>query len=285
MSDTAEITLLDLSWDDILFQQILPRLSLKDCFNLRATSVLYKELVGAYFRKMRKLNVSMSVRSKGPAFKVLADGCSNIHYLNLSQTKWMTDDLLMPFLNNNRHLTHVNLSGCCDITSRSLQIIFILCENLKSLNLKDCRWVTAGCIEELVYHQENLEEIDLSSCFNLGDDSLILLIQKFRKLRVLCISNVYSVTDKTMFAIAHFSRNLEHLNVSQCWRIKDEGVWMVGEYCRKLKSLRVRNCQYVTLRSLDYLRSRIAIDGLPYSRWRYREIENIHPFGGINLQI
>ena len=70
MSSIVEKTLLDLSWDDILFQYIFPYLSLKDCFSLRATSKSYKELVEDYFKVMKKLNITSYKKMNASAFKV-----------------------------------------------------------------------------------------------------------------------------------------------------------------------------------------------------------------------
>lgn len=69
-SETVEVTFLQLSWDDILFQHVLPFLTLKDCFNLRSTSKQCKEFVDSYFTIIKKVDIAVFKKFNGPAFKV-----------------------------------------------------------------------------------------------------------------------------------------------------------------------------------------------------------------------
>jgi hypothetical protein len=70
MSEIVEITLLQLFWNDILLQHVLPFLTLKDCFNLRATSKRCRELVNSYFAIVKDINISPFKTFSGPALNV-----------------------------------------------------------------------------------------------------------------------------------------------------------------------------------------------------------------------
>lgn len=184
MSEIVDITLLQLSWDDILFQHVLPFLTLKDCFNLRSTCKLCRELVDSYFAIIKNINISLLKTFNGPAFNVFVENCRSIRHINLAYCNWFEDKLLKRLFYNNEHLSYVNLSGCLGLTSACLQPLIFFCKDLKSLKLKNCHWVTVDCIEALTFHQNNLEEIDLTSCWDLGDESLIAFIKKFRRQQV-----------------------------------------------------------------------------------------------------
>ncbi|CAB3378274.1 Hypothetical predicted protein [Cloeon dipterum] len=197
-------------------------------------------MVDEYFTKIRRVNLSQYKSFTPAAFKVLSTKAINIRHLNLANCKWITDELLAPVFENNKHLTFVNLSNICTgLTAAALQPLILNCKELKILRLHNCHWVTHGSIEALSFHQTELEEIDLTSCSELGDTALTSLLEKFRNLRILCLCNVSFITDQTLFAIASYSKKLQHLNLRGCWRITDIGLRSVGEYCVNLKSLMV----------------------------------------------
>jgi len=70
MCEIVDITFLQLSWDDILFQHVLPLLTLKDCFNLRSTSKLCRELVDSYLTRIKDVNIALFKTFNGHAFEV-----------------------------------------------------------------------------------------------------------------------------------------------------------------------------------------------------------------------
>lgn len=49
--------LFDLYWEDILVSQVLPNLSLKDCFNFRCVSRTCLQIVNMYFAKLKSLKL------------------------------------------------------------------------------------------------------------------------------------------------------------------------------------------------------------------------------------
>ena len=76
-------------------------------------------------------NVVQCMNTLSDYFKllqVLADNCSNIQDLNLSEAKWIDDELIMPLLQNNHNITSLDLSGCLGLSSRCLQPTIISCK-------------------------------------------------------------------------------------------------------------------------------------------------------------
>jgi hypothetical protein len=61
---------LSLCWEDILFQNILPFLSIKDWFNLRFVSKECQLMVDEYFKTVRHVNLAHQRNFSPLAFKV-----------------------------------------------------------------------------------------------------------------------------------------------------------------------------------------------------------------------
>ena len=64
------VPLLELCWEDILFPQVLPCLSIDDLFNLRATNKGCCDLVDSYFDQAKKLDLSSKKNISLEALKV-----------------------------------------------------------------------------------------------------------------------------------------------------------------------------------------------------------------------
>lgn len=132
--------------------------------------------------------------------RVLGTLCNRLEYLNFARCIWLTDDLLIPLLeNNSKTLVEINLSGCDSLTEKSIQPIIIESKNLKKVNLSKCSWLTVGFFEVFIFHHSHVEELDLSGCYMLTERCLNLLLQKFRCLRVLCLASVTCVNDNVLF--------------------------------------------------------------------------------------
>jgi hypothetical protein len=89
--EVVEVTFLHLSWDDILFQHVLPFLNLKDCFSLRCTSKLCRELVDSYFTIIKNVDIAILKTFNGPAFKVSWNENNGIGYLRRYKQGYFCD--------------------------------------------------------------------------------------------------------------------------------------------------------------------------------------------------
>jgi F-box and leucine-rich repeat protein 15 len=225
-----DLELFEICWDDILIPKIICNLSLKDLFNFRCCSKLSKQLIDEYALPAWK-DVNLSGNNSthiSQAFAVLADNCRNTVQLNVAKCNWITDNLLIPFLQNNQKLMVVNLNGndSCDLTPSSLQPIIIRKNKLKVLKLAKCNWLTIGAMQALAFHlaSQDLQELDISYCCSLNERCICILLHSFRKLRVLSLAYISNVTDNVMFIISKFTRNIQHLNLVGCHEVTDRGI-------------------------------------------------------------
>lgn len=224
-NSTSEYTIFDIIWDDVLFEYVVPHLSIKDLFNLRCCSRLSKAFVEFVFKKLKTINLSnFNSPNIELAFEVLANHCNNVRELSLAKCNWLDDRLLSTMLENNKNLTSVNLNDCNSITAPSLQPIIIKCKNLKTLNLSKCYWLTVGAIDALVLHHNDLIDVDISHCNTIETKSLILLLHKFVNLKVLSLAYLGSVTDSVLLAMVKSCKKIQHLCLVGCERITDRGI-------------------------------------------------------------
>ncbi|XP_034125247.1 F-box/LRR-repeat protein 15 isoform X1 [Drosophila guanche] len=257
-SHEANIALFDICWEDVLLPHMSTYLSLKDLFNLRCCSQTARRFAEASLEKRQELNLSGNNTSNiGLAFKVVARCCRRLEVLHLACCKWLTDDLLLPLLTNNKHrLCAVNLNECVNITALSLQPIIVECKDLRILKLSKCQWLTTGAVDALTLHQSKLVEFDISHCGAIGERCLIIFFRKLNKLTVLSLAHTPSVTDQVLIQIGNYCRELEHINLMGCVAISDYGVHALTVHCLSLRTLLIRRCPRVTEHSLAPLRQR-----------------------------
>ncbi|XP_073825264.1 F-box and leucine rich repeat protein jetlag isoform X2 [Musca autumnalis] len=259
--DNCPVTFFDLSWEDVIIPKILSKLTLKELFTLRCCSQTTKRLVECALEKLIEIDFAGNNSANiDLTFKVLGENCKRLENLQLARCNWMTDDLLLPILERNKHLKIVNLNECVNITPLALQPIIIECKDLRVLKLSKCQWLTTGAVDALTLHQSNLEEFDISHCTAIGERCLIIFFRKLNKLTVLSLANTLSVTDQVLIQIAKYCRALEHINLVGCAAISDFGIHALSNYCQRLQSLFIRHCPRVTERSLGPLRKRVFID-------------------------
>ncbi|XP_030557077.1 F-box/LRR-repeat protein 15 isoform X1 [Drosophila novamexicana] len=261
-ANDGELTLFDISWDDVLIPKMCNYLSVKDLFNLRSCSRTALRLAEAALEKHQELHLSgNNTRNIEMGFMVLARCCRRLEQLHLARCQWVTDELLLPLLENNKQrLFAVNLNECVNITALSLQPIIVQCKELRILKLSKCQWLTTGAVDALTLHQSKLVEFDISYCGAIGERCLIIFFRKLNKLTVLSLANTPSVTDQVLIQIGNFCRELEHINLIGCAAISDYGVHALSVHCKRLQSLRIQRCHRITERSLAPLRQRVHID-------------------------
>lgn len=275
--------LLRLSWDDIWQPDILPYLSVQDCFRFRSTCTAAHELIELYFAQSKCLDLSNKRNASLEAFQILTDSGSNLRRLVLSGCKFITDDVLRPVLARHNRLITLDLSECHHVTAASLQTLAVSCKQLKRLILKDCHWVTRASLEYLAHHQDQLMSINLTGCWELVDQTLLCVLTKFRGLEYISVANIYSLTDQTLQGVAALTPGIIALDIRGCWRITDRGMACVAEYCKRLRVLNVTDCRDVTEQSLSRLRVRevridMALNPLQAARLRLdQRFQQHHP--------
>lgn len=257
----SEVTLLDLIFSDT-FCDIQKFLSIKDLFTLRCVSTDFLNYIDIELKKLKNLQLPSQDDQAINPFRVLCNKCRMLETINLSNNKWLTDDLVEMILDRNAEtLIKVNLNKCSSLTATVVQPVIIKGTKLRKISLQDCSWLTVGCLEAIAFHQTQLEELDLSNCKMISEQCLIVLLSNFRQLKMLALASVPSVSDNVLFTLSKFQTKIQHLNLFSCSLITDRGIGALSLNCKKLETLSIRGCGKITDRSLELLRARnVRID-------------------------
>jgi hypothetical protein len=178
-------TLLDLPWEDVIYRHILNRLDWKTLFNLRQVSRECKHLVEDYFSVIRVLDFSkpcMASKMNAVIFGLFVDNCHSVKILLLPSTgDWLTDSLLVPFLESNTKLKVIDLTECSSVSNGSMHALSLYSHQLKKLVLKDCHWLNGAALSGIAMNCTDLEYVDLTGCWIVNDEALASLLMHCKK--------------------------------------------------------------------------------------------------------
>ncbi|XP_059147536.1 F-box/LRR-repeat protein 15-like [Physella acuta] len=260
------INLLDLPWEQVLSSFLLPYLSIRDLFKLRAVSSGCRDLVQTHFRLQFHINTSMlGDHFSTLGFNIMTKDCTSLKSICVRGAKsWLTSDAMLPIISRNPRLEKVDLTGCTALSGSTVYSIGVNCTHIKHICLKDCIWLSGDNFLSFWSKKHHIEYLDLSGCWNVDDNLVVQLVQFTPKIKHLLLANLYGLTDRAVGAIAHGCPSLVHLSLRGCWRVTDNSVRLLAQYCSKLKGIQVRECRDITEESLGYLRSRkVLVDRPP----------------------
>ncbi|KAI5755567.1 hypothetical protein M8J77_018025 [Diaphorina citri] len=254
--------LVDLLWNDIIFQYIFPLLSIRDLYRLRATSKSYKELVEAYFFQLKSLHLhSEQLTQFGlEPFKVLTSCCFNIRKVNFTACSWLTDEALINFFTQNKHIVDVNLSLCINLSSKCLQPLIVHAKNLRVLKLNNCTWFTSGCLEALTLHQHHLENIDFSNTCIGDHNTMNMFLKKSKHLSKIHVENVQIITDESLFYIGQHCPLLRKINIRQNFHVTEKGIRLLLNACKKLDMVYLRLCPSLSYNFIQEISKQVRVD-------------------------
>ncbi|KAK4303302.1 hypothetical protein Pmani_024686 [Petrolisthes manimaculis] len=262
MTRSVPLELTHLPWQDVIFQHILPHLSVKDLCRLRGTSKMFLHMFNDYMASCKRLDFT-GFRVSEQGFKKVVENCENLQRLSMADCDWVTDALLMPVFRNNTSLLYVDLCRCKGLSGAAFQILVVKCKKLNTLLVGDCPWFSCGCWQVLILHQTQLQCINMSGCWNTDLETLEQFFQKYPQLKMVDMSKIEKLTDMHLYLLASHCPGLEVLNVSGCWRLTDQGLKKVVDYCPRLRMLNVMHCRRVTE---QYLCS-LLIGGINVTTW------------------
>ncbi|CAL1528661.1 unnamed protein product [Lymnaea stagnalis] len=265
-SSIETINLLDLPWEQVLSNYLLPYLSIRDLFRLRAVSSGCRDLIQTHFGLQFHVNTSsLGDHFTAQAFQIMTKNCTSLKSVSVRGAKsWLNSETLMPVIGSNPRLEKIDLTGCSALSGATVYYIGVNCNNIRHLSLKDCVWLNGDNFLSFMNKKRCLEFLDISGCWNLDDELVIQLVQFTPSIKCLFLANLYGLTDRAVGAVAHCCPNLVHLSLRGCWRVTDCSVKLISHYCLKLNALQVKECRDVTEESLGYLRSRkVRIDKPP----------------------
>jgi len=142
---------------------------------------------------LKKLNMRGVSNLSDAAIVPLAKACQQLQWLNFDGCRFITD-AAMAALSHCAGLTHLDVSGCKQVTDRGVIKLARSCKKLVRLEVNSCAQVTNFSVKEICSQCQEIEVLGFRRCFRMNDDALTELC-KLPKLQSLCIQGCHRVTD------------------------------------------------------------------------------------------
>ena len=116
------------------------------------------------------------------AFKILTQDRCNLQTLNLRNAKdWLSDQIFMPLLRNNRRLQLLDLTNVTSLSNSSIQVLAVNCLDLRTLILRECHWLSAEGLTVIALNCRELQSLDITGCWNVNDEAITVLVMSCKK--------------------------------------------------------------------------------------------------------
>lgn len=148
--------------------------------------------------------------------------CSNLRSLIIRDASCLTSKAVRELITNYRQahnsLQYLNLENSKNITENLLKSFIQKFPELLAINLNNCSGVSDSSISQISYYCHDLNTIELSNAGSRTTDVSIYAISKFgkHKLRKLDFSSIQKITDNSINVIANHCKHLEVMNLSNC---------------------------------------------------------------------
>ncbi|XP_053657512.1 F-box/LRR-repeat protein 15 isoform X7 [Cherax quadricarinatus] len=169
MSHRESLQLLDLPWDDVVFQHIFPYLNVEDLCCLREVSKGFQKLFIDYMSTCKKLDLS--------------DCTMTNQYFQKSD------------------LQHISTANSSDVDIQTLEQFFCKFSRLKVVELDKMELLTDVGLHHLATNCTHIETLSVAGCWKLTDSGLKKVVNHCLKLKLLNIQNCPRVTEKYLCSL------------------------------------------------------------------------------------
>lgn len=176
--------------------------------------------------------------------------------LDLSVCPALTDDIVCVMAPRIPKVTHLNLNGCFQLTSRSTSMIAQHCHDLRELFIARISDNREHHVLELIQSLPRLTKLDLSGNVYVSDVVLADIASKLPSLDYLDVSAT-KITDKGLRLVCEYILGLSTLNMASCLGVTNDSLSWVAKHCRSLKELNISRCS-ITDQGLNSLADGVA---------------------------
>eukprot|EP00268_Persea_americana_P067304 TRINITY_DN9249_c0_g1_i1.p1 TRINITY_DN9249_c0_g1~~TRINITY_DN9249_c0_g1_i1.p1 ORF type:complete len:365 (-),score=53.04 TRINITY_DN9249_c0_g1_i1:69-1163(-) len=191
------------------------------------------KLVLSLAPKFTKLQV-LTLRQSKPqleddAVMAVASNCRDLHDLDLSQSRKLSDLSLYALAHGCPCLTKLNISGCSSFSDAALAYLTSVCRNLKSLNLCGCvKTATDIALQAIAHNCSQLQSLNLGWCEGVSDKGVISLAFGCPDLRILDLCGCVLITDASVIALSNRCHHLRSLDLYYCKNITDRSMYSLA---------------------------------------------------------
>lgn len=169
----------------------------------------------------------------------------NTHYLQLNNCTWVDDGVINYILKNFPNLWSLELNGCSNVSSTSLQQIAVTYgPSLKRLSLANCS-VDDSALLAIAQNCFDLNHLDLTGCRSFTDAALTNTATKCARLTTLILDGCKQISDIPVIAIATHCKQLKYFMANDCQLLTDRSFSALSK-CHHLQVIKARRCPKVS---------------------------------------
>lgn len=206
---------------------------------------------------LQVLDIGESHMPEEPLHELARSLSHNITKLDLSACGSLTDEMMCLIAPRITKVTHLNLNGCFQLTSRSTTMIAQNCPLLHELFIARISENREPELLQLIYSLPRLIKLDLSGNVYMSDNVLADIAVKLPSLEYLDVAAT-KVTDKGLRLICEHLTGLLSLSMASCLGITNDSLAWVAKHCRSLKELNISRCS-ITDQGLNSLAEGVAV--------------------------
>ncbi|XVF55962.1 hypothetical protein PTKIN_Ptkin06aG0077900 [Pterospermum kingtungense] len=180
------------------------------------------------------LNGCQKISDKG--IEAITCCCPKLKVFSIYWNVRATDIGVKHLVKNCKHLVDLNLSGCKNLSDKSLQLVADNYQELESLNLTRCVKMTDSGLQQVLVKCSFLRSLNLYALSSFTDE-VYKKISLLSLLRFLDLCGAQNLSDEGLSCIAK-CRKLLSLNLTWCVRVTDVGVIAIAEGCTSIEFLR-----------------------------------------------
>ncbi|XP_065188528.1 F-box/LRR-repeat protein 15-like [Sycon ciliatum] len=264
MAQLCETSLFDLPVDDILFERILPQLTVTQLWRCRLVCTWFHAVIERYLECCHSVDwsVDIPVHLNERVFRLVM--AKSQHLISLCVhgcRECFTDQSLDMITANNAALKRVDFGHCTQLTPRSLLTLLNANRQLQCIDFSGIRSVSAAVCQGIALWCPRLAVLKLDGAWDVDSRCVVTISAACPNLRRLSLQNCYAVNNDGLFEAAPRWKQLTSLDIRGCWRVSNDGVMSLTQHCRELRELFVAGCRDISESSLFALRRRqVRID-------------------------
>ena len=171
--------------------------------------------------------------------------CKNLEFLDMSLCYKITDEGVKSF-QQLRKLKGLVLSGCNNITDKSIETFLTDLSELRYLDLSCCTLLTNHFLKYGISSLKYLCCVFLNNCKRIDDDGIHHMASNCPQLKVIEIENCNQVTCKGLISISTYCKHLKILNLNDIENITDIGISAICSNCPGLEILELKNAENIS---------------------------------------
>ena len=150
-------------------------------------------------KKLEELDLTLCIEISVKGIKALSENCGNLKHLVLKGLH-LGDDAVQWIANGCSQLELLDLTNCYQITDQCLGVLFVKCKFLRVLNIEECFKISDVGIETITTDGSLLNELSLAGCQNITSKTL----KHLQMLMMLAVLDLRFCTNLTASDVLNF---------------------------------------------------------------------------------